>query len=56
MDLGYTPQEIAFRDAVRTWLAANLPESLRRKVGSCAALIQTVHGVGYRFSPAAVAG
>mgnify|MGYP001597495626 CR=1 FL=1 len=26
-------------------------ESLRRKVGPCAALIQTVHGVGYRFSP-----
>jgi two-component system alkaline phosphatase synthesis response regulator PhoP len=28
-------------------------ESLRRKVGPCAALIQTVHGVGYRFSPVA---
>lgn len=27
-------------------------ESLRRKVGSCADLIQTVHGVGYRFTPA----
>ncbi len=27
-------------------------ESLRRKVGPCADLIQTVHGVGYRFSPA----
>lgn len=26
-------------------------ESLRRKVGPCAALIQTVHGVGYRFTP-----
>ena len=26
-------------------------ESLRRKVGACAPLIQTVHGVGYRFSP-----
>ncbi|MDD5302445.1 MAG: response regulator transcription factor [Elusimicrobia bacterium] len=26
-------------------------ESLRRKVGPCAELIQTVHGVGYRFSP-----
>ena len=25
-------------------------ESLRRKVGACAPLIQTVHGVGYRFS------
>ncbi len=27
-------------------------ESLRRKVGPCADLIQTVHGVGYRFTPA----
>ena len=27
-------------------------ESLRRKIGDCAPLIQTVHGVGYRFSPA----
>lgn len=26
-------------------------ESLRRKIASCAELIQTVHGVGYRFSP-----
>ena len=26
-------------------------ESLRKKVGSSAALIQTVHGVGYRFTP-----
>lgn len=29
-------------------------ESLRRKVGPCGKLIQTVHGVGYRFSPDAV--
>ncbi len=29
-------------------------ESLRRKVGGCAEMIQTVHGVGYRFSPGAV--
>ena len=28
-------------------------ESLRRKVGHCADMIQTVHGVGYRFTPAA---
>ena len=27
-------------------------ESLRKKVGSCAEMIQTVHGVGYRFTPA----
>ncbi len=26
-------------------------ESLRKKVGTCAPLIQTVHGVGYRFTP-----
>jgi two-component system alkaline phosphatase synthesis response regulator PhoP len=26
-------------------------ESLRRKLGPCSDLIQTVHGVGYRFSP-----
>ncbi len=26
-------------------------EALRRKVGACAELIKTVHGVGYRFSP-----
>ncbi len=32
MDLGYSPQEITFRDEVRAWLAANLPEHLRRKV------------------------
>jgi len=29
-------------------------ESLRRKVGPCASLIQTVHGVGYRFTPTVV--
>ncbi|MDO8756818.1 MAG: response regulator transcription factor [Elusimicrobiota bacterium] len=26
-------------------------ESLRRKMGACAPMIQTVHGVGYRFTP-----
>ncbi len=30
-------------------------ESLRRKVGPCSDLIQTVHGVGYRFSPGSAA-
>jgi two-component system alkaline phosphatase synthesis response regulator PhoP len=30
-------------------------EALRRKVGPCGAMIQTVHGVGYRFSPGAPA-
>ncbi len=38
MDLGYSPQEIAFRDEVRAWLAANLPEGLRRKVQAYAHL------------------
>ncbi|GAA5234970.1 pimeloyl-CoA dehydrogenase large subunit [Verticiella sediminum] len=32
MDLNYTPEEIAFRDEVRSWLAANLPADLRFKV------------------------
>mgnify|MGYP001596702494 CR=1 FL=1 len=26
-------------------------ESLRRKLGACAPLLQTVHGIGYRFTP-----
>jgi alkylation response protein AidB-like acyl-CoA dehydrogenase len=32
MDLDYSPDELAFRDEVRGWLAANLPDDLRRKV------------------------
>ncbi|HET7402174.1 MAG TPA: acyl-CoA dehydrogenase family protein [Usitatibacter sp.] len=32
MDLDYSPEELAFRDEVRTWLRANLPEDLRGKV------------------------
>ena len=32
MDLDYSPDELAFRDEVRGWLRANLPEDLRRKV------------------------
>ena len=32
MDLDYSPDELAFRDEVRSWLTANLPEDLRRKV------------------------
>jgi alkylation response protein AidB-like acyl-CoA dehydrogenase len=31
MDLNYSPEELAFRDEVRGWLNANLPEDLRRK-------------------------
>jgi alkylation response protein AidB-like acyl-CoA dehydrogenase len=31
MDLNYSKDELAFRDEVRGWLKANLPEDLRRK-------------------------
>jgi alkylation response protein AidB-like acyl-CoA dehydrogenase len=34
MDLNYSPDELAFRDEVRAWLAANLPADLREKVAS----------------------
>ena len=32
MDLNYSPEELAFRDEVRRWLAANLPRELKEKV------------------------
>ena len=32
MDLNYSPEELAFRDEVRGWLAANLPRELKEKV------------------------
>jgi alkylation response protein AidB-like acyl-CoA dehydrogenase len=32
MDLNYSPEETAFRDTVRAWLAAHLPAELRAKV------------------------
>ena len=32
MDLNYSPEETAFRDEVRGWLRANLPDELRDKV------------------------
>jgi alkylation response protein AidB-like acyl-CoA dehydrogenase len=32
MDLNYSPEEVAFRDRVRAWLKANLPDDLRQKV------------------------
>jgi alkylation response protein AidB-like acyl-CoA dehydrogenase len=38
MDLNYSPEEAAFREEVRTWLDANLPEDLRRKVAEYAHL------------------
>ena len=38
MDLNYSAEEMAFRDEVRAWLRANLPEDLREKVGANAHL------------------
>ena len=32
MDLNYSAEELAFRDQMRAWLDANLPDDLRRKV------------------------
>jgi len=32
MDLNYSPEEAAFRDEVRGWIRANLPDALREKV------------------------
>ncbi len=32
MDLNYAPEDLAFRDKVRAWLAQNLPADLSRKV------------------------
>ena len=31
MDLNYSPEELAFRDEVRSWLAGNLPAELKDK-------------------------
>jgi alkylation response protein AidB-like acyl-CoA dehydrogenase len=38
MDLNYSPDELAFRDEVRGWLRANLPQDLREKVENYAHL------------------
>jgi alkylation response protein AidB-like acyl-CoA dehydrogenase len=32
MDLNYSPEEQAFRNEVREWIAANLPADIREKV------------------------
>ena len=32
MDLRFTPQELAFRDEVRGFMRASLPEPIRRKM------------------------
>lgn len=42
-----------YPDSVETRTLDKHVESLRRKIGACAELLQTVHGVGYRFSPGA---
>ncbi len=34
MDLNYSPEELAFRDEVRAWLQANLPDDLSEKVAN----------------------
>ena len=31
MDLNYSPEELGFRDEVRSWLEANLPQDLKDK-------------------------
>jgi len=38
VDLNYSPEEAAFREDVRSWLAANLPRDLKDKVASYAHL------------------
>ena len=38
MDLNYSQDELAFRDEVRSWLEANLPQDLRQKVADYAHL------------------
>jgi alkylation response protein AidB-like acyl-CoA dehydrogenase len=38
MDLNYSQEELSFRDEVRTWLEANLPQDLRQKVADYAHL------------------
>jgi len=38
MDLNYSPEEADFREEVRGWLSANLPEDLKQKVASYAHL------------------
>src|SRR5260370_34062936 len=34
MDLNYSSEELAFRDEVRAWLSAHLPQDLKKKVES----------------------
>ncbi len=32
MDLAFTPDELAFRDEIRTWVKDNLPADISQKV------------------------
>ncbi|MCK6435091.1 MAG: pimeloyl-CoA dehydrogenase large subunit, partial [Aquabacterium sp.] len=32
MDLNFTPEELAFRQEIRQWVAENLPPDIRHKV------------------------
>jgi len=34
MDLAFTPEELAFRDEIRTWVKDNLPADISQKVHS----------------------
>lgn len=43
-----------YPDGVETRTLDKHVESLRRKLGTASALLQTVHGVGYRFTPASL--
>ena len=43
MDLIYSPEETAFRDEVRGWLAAKLPADIRDKVTGYRGLAKEDH-------------
>ena len=43
MDLSYSAEETAFRDEVRTWLTANLPDDIRDKVVNYRSMTKADH-------------
>jgi len=49
MDLSYSAEELAFRDQVRGWLAANLPTDIRDKVRGYRALSKDDHQRWHRI-------
>ncbi len=49
MDLSYSSDELAFRDQVRGWLAANLPDDIRDKVRSYRHLTKEDHQRWHRI-------